>query len=805
MIFTLQKLLQKSKEVTASHDAHALALDLVESMLRHYAVVAIAAYRHSGARDPKINRILFEQLPRPSMGSWKNFLQMLAHADPHLFPEQFWDKFLAPLTKKISNPDISAAYAGLKKLADQDIFSSQEVPVESEPVPCTPLEFLDAVVSYRNRFSGHGTHELPDTALKFARTFLKGAVALCNHLNTLWLACPVYVAKQAKLYGRTYFRLTPLVETEGIGEIKATVPGIEEDRLYICFGNSKHPEVESLYPAALWEEAEILFANGTKGMNVNHYIGYTSQRSFETSIYEEDFRTFLEPFLSSLNPEPGNNFTTPVTSPIVPLLKGKLKLTFVSIGIVLLISMVIIGYFRFANSVPHKIKSIAVLPFVDRSPIKDQGTFSDDVAERILTSLAHVGVLRVIASSSSFAFRGDAVNLDEVRRKLNVETVLEGSVRKSENTVLITARLIRLSDKSNLWSNEFRGEISKTLDVQEEIARSVVNELKLRLTINEQAAIKKRPTENWYAYELYLEAKKNYEKGGKKDLEKMVSNCQRAIELDPKFAEAYLGLAYYYGVSSDIKNAKKYIQKALEADSNLPQAYCAMARINFQFEWKFLSAEENFRKALLLNPSLAEAHTWYAQFLRAMGRYEEARKEIEQALALDPLSLDTYAQAMALYISVNEFTAAQEMYDKTQVINPEGLYPKFHLGRFAFVTGKYDSALVIFQEYCNKKGIDPLKYAYVGITYAFSGNRMKAIQVIDALKFDNMVPMRNSSIAEIYAALGENNLAFEWLEKAYQNHEYNGDMVFLKSDPEWKKIRSDRRYKGMLKKIGLPE
>jgi hypothetical protein len=154
MILTLQKLLHKAKQVTDPRDAHSLALDLVESMLRHYAVVAIAAYRHAGARDLKINRILSEQLPRPSMGSWKNFLQILAAADKELFPEQFQGKFLAPLTRKVSNTDISSAYAELRKLADQDVFALPESQAQSDPVPCNPLEFFDATVSYRNKFAG---------------------------------------------------------------------------------------------------------------------------------------------------------------------------------------------------------------------------------------------------------------------------------------------------------------------------------------------------------------------------------------------------------------------------------------------------------------------------------------------------------------------------------------------------------------------------------------------------------------------------------------------------------------------------
>jgi hypothetical protein len=279
MILTLQKLLQKSKQVSDPRDAHALALDLVESMLRHYAVVAIAAYRHGGAKDPKVNRILSEQLPRPSMGSWKNFLHVLAAADKDFFPEQFKEKFLSPLTKKISNLDISSAYAGLRRLADQDVFSSHESQPDS--IACTPLDFFDTAVAYRNRFWGHGTHEMPEAALQNAPLFLSGATALCNHLHSLWLACPVYVAKQAKLYGRTFFRLTPLVEAEGMGELQAAAPDMEQDRLYIFSGERrksaptrKQPINWSVCSPSINRSMSLIFSKRSYGLSGRFQIAF---------------------------------------------------------------------------------------------------------------------------------------------------------------------------------------------------------------------------------------------------------------------------------------------------------------------------------------------------------------------------------------------------------------------------------------------------------------------------------------------------------------------------------------------------
>jgi TolB-like protein/tetratricopeptide (TPR) repeat protein len=816
MILTLQKLLQKSKQVTDPRDTHALALDLVESMLRHYAVVAIAAYRHAGAKDPKVNRILSEQLPRPSMGSWKNFLQVLAAAEKDYFPEQFWEKFLHPLTIKVSHPDIAAAYDGLRKLTDQDVFAA---PSSSDAVHITPLKFLDAAVSYRNRFAGHGTHELPDSALQNAPLFLKGTALLCTHLSVLWLACPVYVAKQAKLYGRTFFRLIPLVEAEGINELQAAAPGMEEDRLYICFGDKKHPEVESLYPIVLWEEDDILFVNGAQDLKEVRYIGYVNQKSFETVIYEEDFRAFLEP-ISMRKPEKPETSAPPVLLPPKPVWRAGYRYRLMA-GILGFVALLIAGfalYPRFKSpkapvAEKQEISSIAVLPFRNMSSDKEQEYFCDGVAEEILNALTYVKDLKVIARSSSFEFRGDAVDIGEVGGKLGVESVLEGSVRKSGKTVRITAQLIRVSDKSHIWSNVFERELTveNMFTIQEEISHAIVEVLQIKLTGKEQEAITRRPTNNQDAWDLYWLGKKHIMVVGKKEeYQKALTYFQKAVELDPRFAEAYTGIASSYYFLSDIPNVRKNLEKSLEINENLPSAYVIKAVLLYGGEWNFAEAEKNLQKALELNPGYVEGHVRFAQFLRCMGRYDEAVREIETARELDPLNILTLGQAMAIYMELDRFDIAMEMYQKAEAIDPGNLYTQRHLGRLYYFSGKYEEALKIFEAECNKLGKNTAKDVHIGVIYALWGKREKADEIIKAIQGDtNAADLTNisgkgepSDISYIYAAMGDNENAFKWLEKAYQNRSVA--LVMLKIELEFKKIRSDPRFNIMLKKIGLP-
>ncbi len=296
MILSLQTLLAKSRRMFDLRETHARALDFAESMLMHYTVVAIAAYRHAGARDARLNRFLYGRFPWQPGASWRIFLEMLAHADPRCFPEQFWEFFLAPLTKNISHPNMIKAYDGLRRLADPKVFSLPANPIHPESISCSPLEFFEAAFAYRDRFSDRETGELPDSTLRFAPTFLKGAMELCAQLNELWLACPVYAAKREKSHEHAFFLLTPFMDDEGIDAAPADAPGMKEDRLFICFGDTGRPEVESLYPAALLEEGDMLFANGADGLNEIRYVGYVGQRSFTTSGYQEDFKTFLAPF-----------------------------------------------------------------------------------------------------------------------------------------------------------------------------------------------------------------------------------------------------------------------------------------------------------------------------------------------------------------------------------------------------------------------------------------------------------------------------------------------------------------------------
>ena len=495
------------------------------------------------------------------------------------------------------------------------------------------------------------------------------------------------------------------------------------------------------------------------------------------------------------------------------------RLWFAVIGVVI----IVIGYTVYTRIAPEQIpvteeeeiikgkKSIAVLPFVNRSADPEQEYFCDGIADAILNALTHVGDLRVIARSSSFAFRGDAVDISEVGKKLNVEWVLEGSVQKAGNELLITAQLIKVADLSHLFSDTYERELKDVFAIQEEIARTVVDELKVKLLEKEKVAIDKRYTDNTEAYNLYLQGRYYWNKRTEEGLKKGIELFQQAIEQDPTFALAYAGLADSYNLlpmygsfptQEDLPKAKAASLKALEIDNTLAEAYTSLAFFRFSYEWDWITAEQEFKRAIVLNPGYATAHHWYAEYLGAIGQLNESIAEMKRAQELDPLSPIIKIDLGEKFYYMRKYDQAIEQYRKTL-----DMYPNFDPAYRGLIwvyvqKGKYEEAIDAFQKAREITGATGPS-SLLGRIYAISGERDKAEQILHALierKKERFVP--STSIASIYAGLGETDKAFEWLEKACEERTFS--VIMLKVSPYWDGLRSDPRFTALLKKIGLP-
>ncbi len=461
--------------------------------------------------------------------------------------------------------------------------------------------------------------------------------------------------------------------------------------------------------------------------------------------------------------------------------------------------------------------SIAVLPFVNLSGDPEQEYFCDGMAEEIINGLTHVEGLRVVARTSAFSFRGKKIDIREIGSRLNVETLLEGSVRKAGNRVRITAQLISVADGYHLWSEKYDRDIGELccpediFAIQDEISLAMVEELKGKLLREERAAIVKRHTKDLEAYDLYLKGRYFWNQRTEESLRKSIQYFRHSIEKDPSYALAYAGLADSYTTVQDYGSvppkdinpkAKEAALKALEIDDTLAEAHTSLAQTLFR-EWDWESAEKEYRRAIELNPNYPTAHHWYALFLMYLARFEEAIEEIEFARRLDALSLVINRNVALVYFSARQYDRALDAINRAFEIDPDFSMTHSTLGMIYLEKSMYDQALTEFQKERALSGVwDHELENLIGMTYAKMGKRTKAREVLDGLvkrwKQEYASPFY---IARLYFALKESDQGFKWLNQAYQ--ERDSCLLEIKVDPGFDNVRSDARFWALLKKMRL--
>jgi len=453
--------------------------------------------------------------------------------------------------------------------------------------------------------------------------------------------------------------------------------------------------------------------------------------------------------------------------------------------------------------------SIAVLPFVNMSDDASNEYFSDGISEELLNLLAQIPELRVISRSSAFSFKGKDVAIPVVAEALNVAHVLEGSVRKVGNRVRITAQLIEARSDTHLWSKSYDRTLDDVFAIQDKIATNVVEQLKITLLSPVPTSKEVNPE----AYRLYLLGHYHLYKWEPADLEKAVRYFQQAIEIDPQYAQPHVGLSQYYGSLAfwgympprpAFEQISAAAERALEIDSDLGSAHAERAQVHFYFNWDWQKAEEDFKRAISLNSSYAYAHQFYAWFLAAMGRTEEAHASIRRALELDPLSILAYMTAAdVFYLSRQYDGAITQLREGLDLFanDPQALS---RLGRNYEQKGMYTEAI---GEAKRAVALSPdfiEHYWMLGHAYAAAGKSEEARKVLDDLhalaKKQYVLPF---GFAVIHIGLGENDEALEWLEKAYQDR--NGWMVYLKVSPWLDPLRSDPRFQDLLRRMNYPK
>lgn len=456
--------------------------------------------------------------------------------------------------------------------------------------------------------------------------------------------------------------------------------------------------------------------------------------------------------------------------------------------------------------------SIAVLPFANLSADPEQEYFCDGMAEEIINALTKLRGLRVVARTSCFAFKGKQEDIREIGKKLNVNTVLEGSVRKAGNRLRITAQLINVADGFHLWSERYDRQMEDVFDIQDEITAAIVENLKGKLLDYVESKDLKHKISNLDAYHLYLQGRYHWNRRSTEAMLRAIELFEKAIALEPNYALAYAGLADCYAVLHQNWNmqpeeifpkAREYALKALELDNNLAEAHASLAMVLFYRDWDWPGAEREFRKAIELNPGYATAYQWHALFLASRMRIEEAVAYIRKALDLDPMSLIINGATAWILSCAGKLDEAEMLCRKALDINPHFYLTHFPLAHVYYMKDRPIDCIREFHKGLVASGIVPEdKKAELGDAIE-SSNQKKYWEIYVRILEDKSSKeyVSPSLIANVHLWLGQPEVALRMCEKAVENRD--PEIVTIAMNPSIDIIRKDQRFKPILDSLGL--
>ena len=450
-------------------------------------------------------------------------------------------------------------------------------------------------------------------------------------------------------------------------------------------------------------------------------------------------------------------------------------------------------------------RSIAVLPFVDLSQAHDQEYFCDGISEEILDALAKVEGLRVVARTSSFSFKGKNANVGEIAQKLNVQNILEGSLRREGNRIRITAQLVDANNGFHVWSDTFERDLQGVFAVQDEITRSIVDALKIKLAVAPPA----RARQNTEAYDVYLQGLYLSNKSDEESLRKSLSLFERALDIDSTFAHAWTGIAKAWLWLADAyvrpleayPRVKDAASRALALDERDAEAHCYLGETKRILDHDLVGEEAELKRALEIDPNSAPAHLFMALLKTAQGNLAEGVKEIQEAERVDPLAPVICSFAVGIYLAADRIDDAVEAGKRTLQIDPNYVYVDPALANAYRQEGDFQKAIALYEK---GQAITHFPSAGLAITYAKMGRHEDARRILDQLiEKSHQQYVAADLIATVYAALGERDEAFRWLDRALDEH--SASMVSYTSHPEFRPLRSDPRFADLLRRIGIDQ
>jgi TolB-like protein/DNA-binding winged helix-turn-helix (wHTH) protein/Tfp pilus assembly protein PilF len=506
---------------------------------------------------------------------------------------------------------------------------------------------------------------------------------------------------------------------------------------------------------------------------------------------------------------------TPATTRAAPQIsKRSFKVwtaaTVVAIAVIAGLSSVRVREHVFGRRSP-RIQSLAVLPLVNLSKDTDQDYFADGMTEELTTDLGRISALRVISRTSAMQYKGTKKPLPQIARELNVDALIEGTVSRSGNHLRITANLVQAFPERHLWAENYEGQVGDALTVQGEISQAVAREIQVRLTQNEKSLLAGTRPVNPEAQDLYLRGLYIFRGRDRTEAEKAIDYFRRAIEKDPNYAAAYVGLANVYsdwipGMSrpSDLMpKAKEFALKALSLDDTLADAHCQLGNIELFYDWNWLAAEEEFKRTIALNPNHVRAHEWHSRGLVASGRTQEAIAEAELSLGLDPSPLN-WDYPVWVFILARRYDLALQRDQEILELEPNYSWGHFELAQIYEHTGREQKAVQEFLKADELFGMDSKKVAQLKDAIEKSGAQgywRRTLENYTESAKSNYVP--SVLVAATCVRLDDKECAFRWLEKGFQ--ERDDLMINLKVEPVFDGIRSDPRYQDLVRRVGIPQ
>ncbi len=461
---------------------------------------------------------------------------------------------------------------------------------------------------------------------------------------------------------------------------------------------------------------------------------------------------------------------------------------------------------------PSAKPSIAVLPFADLSSQKDQEYLCDGMTDEIIARLSRIPGWKVMNRASVMRYKNTDKDIKVIGQELNVITILGGSVQKEQDDIRVSAQLINVADSFLLWSDVYERKFDRVFEIQSDIAEEIAKALKVELSTEEEAGIKKQPTENLEAYDLYLRGRYFWNMRTTEGLQKSLEYFQKTIEKDPTFALAYTGIADYFTMlgyydylpsKEAFPRAKAAAEKALEIDDTLAEAHASLAHVKDLYEWDWQAADLDYRRAIELNPSYATAHFWHSGYLAVMGRFEESIAEYRKALELDPFSVIINVYFGTVFYLMHQYDLAIEQLQKSIEMDLSFYIPHFYLAYTYVSIGKHDEAIAEAQKAIDlSEGREPALITTLGYVYAAAGKQEEAKKVLSqALELSKQMYISPFGIASIFVGLGQKDKAFEWLEKAYEEHDHW--MNLFKVHRILESLHEDPRYTILLRKMNL--